>query len=324
MLRYLWLLLLPIAMLLHLLTGSFSLSVGEIFSFLLGEKTSHADILLQVRLPRMLMAVESGAVLALGGLYMQTLVRNPLADPYIMGVTSGAGFGVNLLFCGIFSLVKTNVFSVPIFAWAGAFLSVLLVISLGFKALHENSERMLMAGVATSSICTALTGLLIYRFSEADQVRKMVFWTFGNLEKATWEGVYVGTFVLLIGVIFGILFARKMDILLTGEIAAHTLGMNVRQTKLLLLFLTSLIVGGVTAFSGPIGFVGMMIPHFSRAIVGGLHRKNVLFVSIIGGTYLCFCDSLSRLILPPVGLPIGIVTALLGVPFFLYLLVSRR
>ena len=93
MLRYLWLLLLPIAMLLHLLTGSFSLSVGEIFSFLLGEKTRHADILLQVRLPRMLMAVESGAVLALGGLYMQTLVRNPLADPYIMGVTSGAGFG---------------------------------------------------------------------------------------------------------------------------------------------------------------------------------------------------------------------------------------
>ena len=215
-------------------------------------------------------------------------------------------------------------FSVPIFAWAGAFLSVLLVISLGFKALNENSERMLMAGVATSSICTALTGLLIYRFSEADQLRKMVFWTFGNLEKATWEGVYVGTFVLLIGVIFGILFARKMDILLTGEIAAHTLGMNVRQTKLLLLFVTSLIVGGITAFSGPIGFVGMMIPHFSRAIVGGLHRKNVLFVSLIGGTYLCFCDSLSRLILPPVGLPIGIVTALLGVPFFLYLLISRR
>lgn len=321
--RYVLILLLPIAMLLHLFTGSFDISLGEILTTFVGIKGEHAEILFQIRLPRMLMAVESGAILALGGLYMQTLVRNPLADPYIMGVTSGAGLGVNLLFCGIFSFVKVSVFTVPFFAWLGALASVLLVISLGFKALYENSERMLMAGVATSSICTALTGLLIYRFSESDQVRKMVFWTFGNLEKATWEAVYVGFFMLLIGIIFGILFSRKMDILLTGEIAAHTLGMNVRQTKLAILLITSLIIGGITAFSGPIGFVGMMIPHVSREFSGSLHQKNVIYTALIGGIYLCLCDSLSRLILPPAGLPIGIITALLGVPFFLYLIVKR-
>ncbi len=307
-------------MLLHLFTGSFDLSMEEIFKTLAGIETSHSAILLQIRLPRMLMALETGAVLALGGLYMQTLVRNPLADPYIMGVTSGAGLGVNLLFCGIFSFVKISIFTVPFFAWLGAFASVLLVISLGFRTLYQNSERMLMSGVATSSLCTALTGLLIYRFSESDQVRKIVFWTFGNLEKATWEGVYIGGLMLGIGLVFGILFARKMDILLTGEVTAHTLGMNVRQIKWIMLVVTSLIVGGITAFSGPIGFVGMMIPHFSRRVVGSLHSKNVAFTAFMGGTYLCLCDSLSRLILSPVGLPIGIVTALLGVPFFLYLI----
>ena len=114
-----------------------------------------------------------------------------------------------------------------------------------------------------------------------------------------------------------------MDILLLGETTAHTLGMNVRQTKLMLLFVTALIVGGITAFSGPIGFVGMIIPHVSRGFFGSLHHKNGLYVPLIGGTYLCLCDSLSRLILPPVGLPIGIVTALLGVPFFLYLIAKK-
>lgn len=321
--RYFLLLLLPITMLVHLLTGSFELSLREVLSALIGIETPHSAILFQIRLPRMLMAVESGAILALGGLYMQTLVRNPLADPYIMGLTSGAGLGVNLLFCGIFSLVKISVFTVPIFAWIGALASVLLVLGLGFRAMYENSERVLMAGVATSSICTALTGLLIYRFSENDQVRKIVFWTFGNLEKASWEGVYVGIAMLLIGLIFGRLFARKMDVLLIGEQTAHSLGMEVRTTKLIILLITSIIVGGITAFSGPIGFVGMMIPHISRRFVGSLHLKNVIYCVLIGGSYLCLCDSISRLILSPVGLPIGIVTALLGVPFFLYLIVSK-
>lgn len=320
MIRYLLILLLPISIILHLLTGSFDLTLGEIFTALSGAPTPHSNILFQIRLPRMLMAIESGSILSLGGLYMQTLVRNPLADPYIMGITSGAGLGVNLLFCGVLPFISINLFTVPIFAWIGALASILLVVALGFKTLYQNSERMLMAGVATSSICTAFSGLLIYRFSDSDQMRKIIFWTFGNLEKATWDGVYIGTGMLIIAIVFGLLFARKMDLLLTGEIAAHTLGMNVRQTKLVILLVTSLIVGGVTAFSGPIGFVGMMIPHFSRSLNGGLHFRNVIYSALIGGTYLCLCDSLCRLVLPPAGLPIGIVTALLGVPFFLYLI----
>lgn len=310
--------------LLGLYTGSHSYSISQIISALLGYDFPNSDsirgILLALRLPRVLLAIIAGSVLTLGGFFMQALIKNPLADPYIMGVTAGAGLGVNLVILGLIPIVHFTVFTTPIFAALGGVCSLMIVLVLGFKTLVEDNARLLIAGVAVSSLFTALTGILIYVVAESDQIRQIIFWTFGSLHRANWESVYISFSLLLLGLIYAIIKARSLDILLLGDMDARVLGAKVRQLKLEILLVTSLIVGGTVAFTGPIGFIGMMIPHFSRSILGIHHRSNVIFGSILGGIFLAACDMLSQHILPPAGLPIGIVTAVLGVPFFLYLL----
>ncbi|MFN0204608.1 MAG: FecCD family ABC transporter permease [Bacteroidia bacterium] len=304
--------------------GSSEISFGEVLSILTGKPHPKADIVLQLRLPRVLLAMATGSILSLCGFYIQALVKNPLADPYLMGVTSGASLGVNLLYANLITISSFHLFTFPLFAWAGSFVALLLVMALGAKGFSENNDRLLLAGVACSSICTAITGVLIYRFAESDQMRRMFFWTFGSFERATPEICAVALILLLGCIVFGTVYSRKLDILSLGDVQALTLGIDVTQIKYIMLIAVSIFAGGIVAFTGPIGFVGMMIPHFSRAFVGYSHRHNLLIATILGATYLNLCDILSRLIFPPTGLPIGITTALLGVPFFLYLLYKKN
>ncbi len=304
--------------------GSMNLSAAEIWDILQGETHPQAVIVWDLRLPRLLLGVCSGAVLSLGGFYMQALIKNPLADPYIMGLTAGAGLGVNLVVLGLIPLGSMVGFSYPLMAAVGGLSSLALVLALGWRSLYEDSARLLIAGVAVSSIFTAATGVLIYTQADSDQVRQLVFWSFGSLAKAQWPAVQVSTVLLLIALLWGWLNSRRLDVLVLGDATAHSLGLRATRLKLLLLFVTSLTVGGTVAFTGPIGFVGMMIPHFSRAFFGAGHRPNLLLGSLLGGTYLLSCDLLGRWMLPPAGLPIGIVTAILGVPFFLYLLLGKK
>ncbi|WNJ17413.1 iron ABC transporter permease [Pontibacter sp. G13] len=305
-------------------TGTMNFSAGEIWDALLGRDFTYANIIRDLRVPRTLLAMITGAVLSLGGFYMQALIKNPLADPYIMGVTAGAGFGVNLLILGLVPLVSITWFTYPLFAGIGGIASLMLVAVLGFRSFFEDNAKLLIAGVAVSSIFTALTGVLIYKFADSDQIRQMVFWSFGSFNKASWESVYVSGLMLLAGWIYGITQARRLDVLVLGDLQAQTLGMRVQRVKLGLLLITSLTVGGTVAFTGPIGFVGMMIPHFSRSLFGPLHVPNLILGALLGAVYLNGCDLISRWILPPAGLPIGVVTAILGVPFFLYLLFSKK
>ncbi|MEL6134970.1 MAG: iron ABC transporter permease, partial [Bacteroidota bacterium] len=271
-----------------------------------------------------LLSLLAGGVLTLSGFYMQALIKNPLADPYIMGLTAGAGFGVNIVILGIVPVATYTIWTYPTFAALGAMATLLLVVGLGFRALLEDNSKLLIAGVAVSAIFTAATGVMIYLLADNDQLRQLIFWSFGSFAKATWDAVAVTGLMLLIGVVFGQLNHRKLDVLSLGDHQAQSLGLEVRRFKYSLLFWTSLIVGGTVAFTGPIGFVGMMIPHFSRSLFGGLHRTNLWLGTLLGGVYLTTCDVLSRWILAPSGLPIGIVTAILGVPFFLYLLFGRN
>jgi len=191
--------------------------------------------------------------------------------------------------------------------------------------LMYDTYKLLIAGIAVSSICTALIGLLIYLYADSDQVRRIVFWTFGNLGRAAqqWEAVYLAIGLWLLSLFFGLRFGIHLDVLAMGEIQAEQLGMNTRRMKFSLLGISTLTVGALVAFTGPIGFVGMMIPHISRNIFGTLHRQNLFWGSLLGGVFLTTCDSVARLVLAPVGLPIGIITALVGIPFFLYLLFSE-
>ncbi|MEM7371104.1 MAG: iron ABC transporter permease [Bacteroidota bacterium] len=318
------LLLAGVSMLLGLHTGSYDFSSKEIFQAIIDPAFKDRMIIVDLRLPRVLLALLSGGILALGGFYMQVLIKNPLADPYIMGLTAGAGFGVNLLILGIIPLAGMTIFTYPIAAGLGGLGSLALLALLGFRGFYQDNAKLLIAGVAVASIFTALTGILIYTWADSDQIRNLVFWSFGSFGKANWEAVQVCVLLLLVAILFGLRYSRSLDVLYLGDLQAQTLGMSVVRMKWMILILTSLVVGGSVAFTGPIGFVGMMIPHVCRGLFGGSHRPNILLGSLLGGSYLCLCDVLTRWMLPPAGLPIGIITAVLGVPFFLYLLYSPR
>jgi iron complex transport system permease protein len=307
---------------LHLRTGTYALSYGEIAAALGGAEGPAAFAVRELRLPRLLLALFTGANLALGGYYMQALVRNPLADPYVMGLTAGAGLGVNMLILKVLPLAAAWLF--PFFAGAGALLSLLLVLALGFRALESDSARLLIAGVAVGSLCTALTGLLIYARAEDDQLRQILFWSFGSFDRAGWAGVEVSGALLLLSLAGGWLLGPSLDVLSLGDAQARSLGLDTARMRVGVLLLSSLTVGGNIAFTGPVGFVGMMIPHFSRSLLGASHRPALPLAALMGGGFLCLCDALGRQLLPPAGLPIGIITALLGAPFFLYVLYSRR
>lgn len=304
--------------------GPFDFTPGDVIMAISGKEVAHNVVLFDLRLPRVLLALITGAILTLGGFYMQALVKNPLADPYIMGISTGAGFGVNILILGLIPIAGMTLFTYPLFAFFGGMISLLLVLALGFNAINEDSGRFLIAGIAVSSLFTALTGLLIYEFSDDDHIRKILFWSFGSLNKATWESVYVTLGFLVVGWGFGFLWGNRLDLLILGDRQARTLGMNVSRAKLILLGVTVFMISGSIAFTGPIGFVGMMLPHFSRAFNGVNHRLNLFSGTILGGCYLALCDILSRWVHPVGNLPIGIVTAIVGVPFFLYLLYTGK
>ena len=327
--RHLWalgllLILAVLAVIAGIGTGSFDFSYGEIWQALWNPDFPNRMVIMDLRLPRALLTLIVGAILSMTGFYMQALIKNPLADPYIMGVTAGAGFGVNLLILGLIPVVSYSIFTQPVFAGIGALVSLLFVTALGFRSFFEDNSKLLIAGVAVSAIFTAFTGLLIYMYADSDQVRRLVFWTFGSFNRANWEAVWVCLGLYITGLLFGLFYARKMDVLIMGDIQAATLGMQVSRIKLILLTISSLIVGGAVAFTGPIGFVGMIIPHFCRTLFGITHRPNLILGSVLGGVFLVSCDVLGRWIHPPTGLPIGIITAIVGVPFFLYILFSKQ
>lgn len=307
-----------------LLEGVHGISFMEMISILMGSSHPYAYILLDIRLPRLLLVLMSGAMLTCGGYLMQALIKNPLADPYIMGVTAGAGLGVNLLILGIIPIAGFSIFTKPLLAGLGSCASLFLVVVLGFNSLKEDTSRLLIAGVAVASLCTALTGILIYTQADSDQVRKMVFWTFGSFTQSSWQAVYMSSFFAGLGIGLSWLFSRQLDIMMLGDIDAQVLGMNIKRFKIGVLLLASICVGGIVAFTGPIGFVGMMVPHFMRGIIGPMHRYNIMLGCLLGAVYLAACHVLSRFLLPPQGLPIGIVTAILGVPFFLYILFKKE
>ncbi|MFK7969315.1 MAG: FecCD family ABC transporter permease [Bacteroidia bacterium] len=308
---------------LSLLTGSFELGIGDVWSAIFDHEHSAHNVIWGLRMPRALLAAIAGAILSVGGFYIQGIVRNPLADPYIMGLTAGAGLGVNLGILGIIPL-SLGLWTYPVLASLGAMLSLLLLLVLGFRSLENDSNRLLIAGVAVSAILTAITGFLIYRFAADDQVRKLVFWTFGSLNRADWPAVQISSVALIGAMLYGIIQGRRLDVLMLGDATAQSLGLSTRNFKLGLLFVASLSVGAVVAFTGPIGFVGMMIPHACRSLFGLHHRSNVILAALLGAAFLPICDALGRQLFPPAGLPIGIITAILGVPFFLYVLFSGK
>jgi iron complex transport system permease protein len=273
-------------------------------------------LLWQLRLPRALAAWVVGAMLALSGCLMQVLLRNPLADPYILGVSGGAAFAA---LAGMTIGVATAL--IPVLALLGAFLSILIVFGLARGTGPWSGTRLLLTGVVTAAGWAALISLVLATSSD-NSLRGMLFWLMGDFSYARLPGWAVG--VLLLGLALTLGMARSLNVLAMGETTASLLGESTRALLWALYGLASLLTAAAVAVAGTIGFVGLIVPHLVRLASGSDHRILIPASALFGGAFLVFSDTVARTVMAPRQLPVGVITALLGVPLFLVLLNRAR
>ena len=321
--------LLPVVVLVSLVIGTVNITISDALNTLLGSATNQqiGTILLDIRLPRILMAIFVGAVLASTGAVMQGLFRNPLADPSLIGVSSGASVGASLMIVTaggfIHSGALVGLSLVAVGAFVGGFTATLLVYRLATSGMGTSVTTMLLAGIAIAALAGALNSLLSY-FSDNDMLRQISLWQMGNLSGASWLKVGImGSAALLLLICFP-RDSRALNALLLGESEARHLGIDVQRVKQRLILLTALGVGISVALAGLVGFVGLIIPHMVRLAIGPDHRWLVPASALAGATLLVIADSLARIVVIPAELPTGILTALLGAPFFVVLLLQQR
>lgn len=316
-----------VALLAGVALGAVPVSPGEVLGALgrafSGGGTSLADaVILDLRLPRVLLAALVGASLALAGVLYQALFKNPLADPYILGVSSSAGLGATLAISAFGSSYLARAFGVPVGAFAGAALTMLLVVRLASRRGRLDPTSLLLAGIAISYTLSAITSFVLV--VDRQSMTSVVFWMMGGLGNRSWEHVLVLAVMFAVGLVVPALFHRELDLMLLGDERAGQLGVAVERVKLLALASASLVVAGAVAVSGLIGFVGLMTPHMVRLAVGPRHRLLLPASLLAGAIVLVVADLLARVVLAPVEIPVGIVTALAGGPFFLWLLLRKE
>ena len=321
--------LLPVAALLSLTVGTVSISWVEALRAVVGSSsaTQIDTILFDIRLPRILLAIFVGAVLATTGAVMQGLFRNPLADPSLIGVSSGASVGASLMIVTAGGFIQGSALVglslVSIGAFVGGFTATLLVYRLATSGMGTSVTTMLLAGIAIGALAGALNSLLSY-FSDNDMLRQISLWQMGNLSGASWLKVSImGVVAILLMGLFP-RDSRALNALLLGESEARHLGINVQRVKRRLIVLTALGVGVSVAVAGLVGFVGLIMPHIIRLMIGPDHRWLIPASGLAGAILLVVADSLARVVVIPAELPTGILTAILGAPFFVALLLQQR
>jgi len=311
--------------------GSVSIPFKDIFNTLLGgapSKESWETIILNFRLPKAITAVLVGSGLSICGLLMQTLFRNPLAGPFVLGISSGASLGVAILilgttiFGGFLSNSSSASFSLPIAASLGAFLVLSAVIIAANKV--RNTMSILIIGLMFGSLTAAIISVLAY-FSEAAQIQQYLFWSFGSLGNLTWNEIGVFAIIYSIGIIGSIAVIKPLNSFLLGENYAKSLGINVKKSRNIILIITSILTGVITAFSGPIAFIGLAIPHVARMLFSSANHKILLpATALIGAIAMLICDMIAQLPTSEFTLPINAITSLLGAPVVIWLLVRKK
>ncbi|MBJ7456872.1 MAG: iron ABC transporter permease [Thermoleophilia bacterium] len=275
------------------------------------------QIVWELRAPRALLALVVGAGLSVAGVALQALVRNPLADPYVLGVASGASLGaVAVLALGSGAVAGLGLSAA---AFAGAMLTMLAVFALARSHGTYTPGRLILAGVALGYLCSSLTSFLQFRV-DPQQLQGILFWLLGSVAGATWPDLTTPTLVVLTCTGWLVLQGRRLNALSVGEESAVALGVDVRRFRVELMLVSSVLVGAVIAVSGGIGFVGLVIPHIVRLLVGPDHRRVLPLSALLGGLFLVWVDVASRVAAAPAELPIGIFTAAIGAPFFLWLM----
>lgn len=285
-------------------------------------KESNIFIVLSIRLPRILLATLVGSVLAVVGSSYQAIFKNPMADPYVMGVSSGAAFGATV---GI--LLKLNVGllgfgATSILAFAGALITTFIVYNLARIGNKISTTSILLAGIVMNAILSS--GISIMMIFNHDELARIVNWTMGSFNSASWEQIGVIIIPIALGLVFLISLSREMNAIVLGEEDAQNIGVNVERVKKVILITASLLAACVVSVSGIIGFVGIIVPHLFRIIFGSDHKVILPVSAIGGGIFLLVSDTLARTIVPGVEIPVGVITSLFGGPFFLYLLKKSK
>ncbi|MCZ2110055.1 MAG: iron ABC transporter permease [Dehalococcoidia bacterium] len=279
-------------------------------------------IIWDFRLPRVLLAVVVGAGLAVVGAVLQALIRNPLADPYLLGVSSGATLGAVVTFLYLPALIGGVSLSAG--AFAGGMATTLVLFTLAKDGDRFAPMRLILAGVALAYLLQAATSYLILRTPEFRAAETLLFWLLGSLGGARWENLALPWGVLVVGVGYLLLQARALNALLAGDETAASLGVNVSRFRMQMFLLTSLLIAVMVANSGAIAFVGLIIPHMVRLVIGAEHRRLLPAAALTGAIFLVLVDLVARTVEQPRELPLSVVTALCGVPFFLWLLRRQR
>jgi iron complex transport system permease protein len=312
-----------LALLLSLAIGSVFISPADLWQTLMGRGTETASaILWKIRLPRTILIALTGAALGGSGAAYQGLFRNPLADPFLIGVASGAGLGAVIAMSVQWPYSFWGLMAIPMSAFIAALLTVFIVYSLARVGRTIPTTNLILAGVAFSSFATSLTSFLMIR--STSEVRRALGWLLGGASQAGWTAILAILPYLIIGLGILLLSGHALNLLQFGDDQAQQLGLNVSRTKRILLTAASLATASAVAFSGIIGFIGLIVPHLFR-IWAGPDYKRLIPLSILGGaTALLISDILARVLLAPQEIPVGIITALAGAPFFLWVLRTAK
>lgn len=281
------------------------------------------DVVWFIRLPRLILALGVGMGLAICGVVMQAIVKNPLADPYILGVSSGASLGATLaILLGVGVALGSNY--VGIVAFLGAFgisVAVVILANIGGKA---NSVKLLLAGMALSAVCSAFSNFIVYFANDKEGIQTITYWLMGSLAGASWENISFILPITLFGTFFFLTQFRTLNLMLLGDDVSVTLGTDLHRWRQVYLLVSSLMIGFIVYSSGMIGFVGLIIPHVVRMLFGTDHKKLVPLCALTGALFLIWADVLCRVIIQGMELPIGILTSMIGAPCFIWLMVRRR
>ncbi|MGL1956444.1 MAG: iron ABC transporter permease [Colwellia sp.] len=300
--------------------GPANINATELFTCLTGNCQNQviSMVIWQVRIPRVLVALVAGMGLAIAGAILQNTTRNPLADPYLFGIVSGAGLGATI---ANISLGEQLAIALPLAAFLGALFAVLIVVFIA-KVL-KRMEQLLLAGVAVSFMLAAVTQFILY-FGDPLATNRVIFWLMGSLARSEISNFYVISSVLLITLIVILALHRQIDALLLGDESAASLGVNVDKLRLLMLGLCAALTATIVAYCGGIGFVGLMIPHIVRQLVGVTTLKLIIGSALIGGIFLIWVDIIARTVLANAEIPIGIITSALGSLFFLFIMARSK
>lgn len=327
-------LLIGLLSLLGIMIGVSEINPGQVLSILLHEfapqtiadkiivdwRSSQAVIVTELRTPRVVLAILAGAGLAVSGAALQAATRNPLTDPFLLGVSSGASMGAVLVISHTGLLL--GIYSMPVFSFMGALISFFMLLFLLRRPQNQRPDRLVLSGVAISFLLMAATNALIF-MGDQRAAQSVVFWMLGGLGRATWELLLLPCLFVSLGILVLFWHGRHLNALMMGQETASALGLSVQRTQVVILLLVTLVTSLIVSLTGTIGFVGLVIPHIMRSFVGGDNRALLVFSALAGAAFMLGVDIFARQLLAPQEIPIGVITGAVGGGYFCYLLARR-